>query len=251
MNQDTQLLDSTAPIPQAVPDRRPARAPHRDLSERPRPLVRSLRATPRRATEASHRARAIATALIAGLVAVAGAGCGGTSHSQTPDLGLSAYLVRGNEETGFHTTGSPAISTTPAQWTAEIPNGQTEESRLATEGFHRAISIQTASGDGQGVSWVMELGSTRDAAREQAAELRGFTQVPGRVGRFTVPGIATAKGFTYPGPNPQDANALVREGRYLLLVGDQESAKNYRAPVIAAVRAIWARTNKNKGASTA
>jgi len=196
------------------------------------------------------RARTIAAVLLAGLVAIAGAGCGSTSHTQKPDLALSAYLVRGDEETGFQTTGSPTTSTTAALWTAAIPNGQTEESRLATEGFHRAISIQTASAHGQGVSWVMELGSIRDAVREQAAELRGFTHVPGPVGRFTVPGVPTAEGFTYPGPNPQDANALVREGRCLLLVGDEESANDYRAPVIAAVSAIWARTNKMKGACT-
>ncbi|HUA04149.1 MAG TPA: hypothetical protein VMB27_09610 [Solirubrobacteraceae bacterium] len=198
----------------------------------------------------ARRARALAAALIAGLVSIAAAGCGSSSHSQKPDLELSAYLVRGNEETGFQTTGSPATSTTAALWTAEIPNGQAEQSRLVTEGFHRAISTQTASAHGQGVSWVMELGSSRDAEREQTAELRDFIHVPGPVGHFTVRGVPTAEGFTYPGPNPQDANALVREGRCLLLIGDQESASDYRAPVIAAVRAIWTRTNKNKGACT-
>jgi len=86
----------------------------------------------------------------------------------------------------------------------------------------------------------MELGSNQDAAREQTAELRGFVHVRGRVGRSTVPGVPTADGFTYPGPNPQDANALFREGRCLLLVGDQESAADYRAPVIAAVRDLGA-----------
>lgn len=251
VNQHAQLVDSTAPIPQAAQDIRPPHVPHRDVSERQRrTLVRSLRATARRAIEADHRARAIVAALMAGLVAVAGAGCGGTSHSQTPDLGLGAYLIRGDEETGFHTTGAPATSTTASLWTAGIPDGQAEKSRLKTEGFHRAISVQTASAHGQGVSWVMELGSIRDAVREQTAELREFIHVPGPVERFTVPGVRTAEGFTYPGPNPQDANALVREGRCLLLVGDQESANDYRAPVIAAVRAIWTRTNKNKGACT-
>lgn len=206
---------------------------------------REVSARPRHAV-----GQAIAAALVAGLVAVAGAGCGNTSNSQKPDLALSAYLARANEETGFQVTGSPATSTTAALWTAAMPNGQAVQSRLVTEGFHRAISIQTASAHGQGVSWVMELGSTRDAAREQTAELRDFIHVPGRVGRFAVQGVPTAEGFTYPGPDPQDANALVREGRCLLLIGDQESAADYRAPVVAAVRAIWARTNKTNGACT-
>ncbi len=212
--------------------------------------LRSLRGRARRAIETRRSPRALATALMAGLVTVVGAGCGSSSHSQKADLALSAYLVQGDDETGFQTTGPPATSTTAALWTAAIPNGQTEESRLVTEGFHRAISIQTASTHGQGVSWVIELGSIRDAAREQTAELRGFIHVPGQVGRFTVQGVPTAEGFTYPGPDPQDANALVREGRCLLLVGDQESASDYRTPVIAAVRAIWARTNRDKGACT-
>jgi hypothetical protein len=201
--------------------------------------------------ERIRRARAVAGALIAGLLLVAGAGCGGTSHSATPGLALSAYLVQGNEETGLRATGAPMTSTTPAQWTAEIPNGQAEASRLGAEGFHRAVSVQTGSGQSQGVSWVMELGSTRDAEREQTAEVHSFVHPGGPVGRFTVPGVPTADGFTYPGPNPQDANALFREGRCLLLVGDQESAADYRAPVITAVGAIWARTHTRKGACSA
>ena len=123
----------------------------------------------------------------------------------------------------MQTTGAPTTRTTPAQWTAEIPNGKTEESRLEAEGFHNAVSVQTDSAQGEGVSWVMELGSTRDAAREERAELQSFLHVRGPVGRFAVQGVPTADGFTYPGSNPQDANALFREGRCLLLVGDQES----------------------------
>lgn len=150
MNQHAQRFHSTASIPPAAQDRRPAHAPHRDVSERQsRALVQSLHATARRAAKAGHRARAIAAALMAGLMAVAGAGCGSTSHSQTHDLALGAYLVRGDEETGFHTTGAPATSTTAALWTGAIPNGGAEKSRLMTEGFHRAISIQTASAHGR------------------------------------------------------------------------------------------------------
>ena len=227
MNRYAQLIERTTLAPQAVPER-PARTRAR-------------------------QSRVLAAALTAGLVVIAGAGCGSasTSDNQKPELALSAYLVQSGEETGFQTTGSPATSATAPLWTAAIPNGRAELSRLGNEGFERAISVQTASARGQGVSWVLELGSARDATHEQTAELRGFTRVPGRVGRFTVPGVPTAEGFTYPGPDPQDANALFREGRCLILVGDQESGDDYRAPVIAAVRAIWSRTDKNNGACTA
>ena len=226
MNRYAQLLDTTA-APQAVPDRRPA------TRRRPPPSTSKGRSAGGR-TAGGRSCR-----------------CESTSDSRKPGLALGAYLVQGDEEIGLYTTGPPATSATTKQWTAAIPNGQTEESRLETEGFERAISIQTASADGQGVSWVLELQSAADATREQAAELRSFMHVPGRVDRFTVRGVPTAEGFTYPGPNPQDANAVFREGRCLLLVGDQEAAHDYRAPVVAAVRAIWARTNKNNGACTA
>ncbi len=200
--------------------------------------------------ERSPRARTVAGLLIAALLAVAWAGCGSASHTSTPGLALSAYLVHGDEETGLQLTGSPATSKTPAQWTADISNGQAEESRLKAEGFHSAVSVQTGYAQGQGVSRVMELRSTRDAEQEQRAELESFVHVGGPVGRFAVRGVPTADGFTHPGPSPQDANAVFREGRCLLLVGDQESAADYRAPVIAAVRAIWTRTEAKNGACT-
>lgn len=207
------------------------------------------------------RGRAVVGVLTASLLTVVGAGCGGsspstashstTSHSPTSALALDAYLVHGNEETGLRPIGAPATDPTPADWTAQTPNSQAETARLQREGFHAVVSVHTGSAHAQGVSWVMELGSATDAGREQRAELLSFSQVPGRVGHFTVQGVPTAEGFTYPGPNPQDANALFREGRCLLLVGDQESGADYRAPVIAAVRAIWARTNAQTGPCTA
>jgi hypothetical protein len=193
------------------------------------------------------RARVLLGALVVGGMAAAAAGCAGTSHSTSPDLPLSAYLVQGNDETGLHRTSAPATSTTAELWTAALPHPQAQKSRLVTEGFDRAVSVQTGTSGGEGVSWVIELGSTRAAVREQAAEIRGFVHVPGRVGHFAVPGVPTATGFTYPGPEPEDANALFRGGRCLLLVGDQLSAANYRAPVIAAVRAIWNRTDSKDG----
>lgn len=204
-----------------------------------------------RRVECTRRARAVAGVLIVGLLAIAGAGCGGASHSSAPGLALNAYLVHGNEETGLPPTGAPTTNTTSAQWTAGISNGQAEASRLKAEGFHSVVQVSTGSGQSQGTSWVMELGSSGDAERELKAELQSLVHVGGPVGRFPVPGVPTADGFTYPGPNPQDANALFREGRCVLLVGDQESATDYRAPVIAAVRAIWARTDNKKGACNA
>ena len=88
---------------------------------------------------------------------------GSASKSSTPKLPLSAYLVRGHEETGMQPTGRATAYVTAGQWTSKgVPNAAVEDKRLAQEGFRNVISVQT----GQGVSWAMELGSASAAARE-------------------------------------------------------------------------------------
>lgn len=63
------------------------------------------------------------------------------------------------------------------------------------------------------------------------------------MGRFVVQGVPTAEAsLSRPGTR-RTLNALFREVWCLLLVGNQESAANYRPPMIAAVHAIWKRTD--------
>ena len=186
--------------------------------------------------------------------AVVCAACGSasqssTSQSSTSKLPLSAYLVRGHEETGLPPTGRATHYLTATQWTSNgVPNGAAENKRLAQEGFRAATSVQTGSTKGQGVSWVMELGSASAAAREKAAELQAFAygpQAPGAT-RFAVAGVPGAEGWGQPGT---DANILFTEGRCLMLVGDQlASGTDDKPPVVAAVRAVWARTRGKPGA---
>jgi hypothetical protein len=171
-----------------------------------------------------------------------------TSQSSTSELPLSAYLVRGHEETGLPPTGR-AHYFTATQWTSNgVPNGAAEAKRLAQEGFSEVISVQTGSAKGQGVSWAMRLGSASAAAREKAAELQEFAygpQAPGAT-RFTVAGVPGAEGWGQPNTN---ANILFAEGRCLMLVGDQlASGTDNNPPVIAAVHAVWARTHGKPGA---
>jgi hypothetical protein len=159
-------------------------------------------------------------------------------------------LVRGQEETGLPPTGKATAYLTATQWTSNgVPNGAAEDKRLAHEGFREAMSVQTGSTKGQGVSWVMELGSASAAAREKTAELREFAYGPGAPTtptRFTVPSVPSAEGWTFPS---QVANVLFTEGRCLMLIGDQlTSASDNKPPVVAAVRAVWARTNGKPGA---
>jgi hypothetical protein len=171
------------------------------------------------------------------------AACGG---SNGPKLPLSAYLVRGQEETGMRPSGAPTVFRNPANWTSGVPDAATEDNRLGHEGFREVLSLQT----GSGVSWVMLLGSASATSREEAAELQSFVKgsgAPPGTTRFTVAGVPTADGFEYPG---SDANILFTEGRCLLLVGDDLTVNN-QPPVIAGVRAIWARTHGKAGACSA
>ncbi len=138
---------------------------------------------------------------------------------------------------------------TATQWTSDgVPNGAAEAKRLSQEGFREVLSVQTGSSKGQGVAWVTELGSASAAAREKAAELQEFAggpQAPGTT-RFTVAGVPGAEGWDQA---DSDANILFTEGRCLMLVGDElASGTDNKAPVLAAVRAVWARTHGKPGA---
>lgn len=173
------------------------------------------------------------------------AACGSTSQTSTAELPLSAYLVQGHEETGLHPTGRPATDRTAAQWSSGVPDSAAMTKRLPQEGFREAMQVSTGSTIGQGTSWVMELGSASAAAREQAAELKAYSSALG-ITRFNVPGIANAKGWDQA---TTDANILFTEGRCLMLVGDQlPSGSNDKPPVVAATRAILARTHGKSGA---
>jgi hypothetical protein len=184
--------------------------------------------------------------------AVVSAACGSSSHSSTSasstsKLPLSAYLVRGHEETGLPPNGRATHYVTPTQWTSNgVPNGAAEAKRLSEDGFREAISVQTGSSKGEGVSWVMQLGSASAAAREKAAELQEFASTTPGATRFSVAGVPGAEGW---GQADANANILFTEGRCLMLIGDQlASGTNNKPPVIAAVRALRARTHGKPGA---
>jgi hypothetical protein len=188
--------------------------------------------------------------LTAGIaVAVLCAACGSTSQSSSSKLPLSAYLVRGHEETGLPPTGRVTHYLSATQWTSDgVPNGAAEAKRLSQEGFREVLSVHTGSTKGQGISWVTEVGSASAAAREKAAELQEFAYGPEAAGatRFTDAGVPGAEGWGQP---DTDANILFTEGRCLMLVGDQLApGTDDKPPVLAAVSAVWARTHGKLGA---
>lgn len=141
-------------------------------------------------------------------------------------------------------TGRATADLTPAQWTSDgVPDAAAENKRLANEGFREVMSVPTS----QGISWAMQLGSASAAAREEAAEFKGFAsgpQVPTNTQRFTISGIPSADGWIYPNA---DANVLFTEGPCLMLVGDDLTTSDNKLPVVAAAHAIWTRTHGKPG----
>ncbi len=97
---------------------------------------------------------------------------------------------------------------------------------------------------------MIELGSGSDAQRELAVQLNQASAAMrahgGTVRRFTLSSIPGSVGLDG-GPA---ANVLFREGRCVLIVGDETSATDHRAPAVHTARAIYARTHRRAGACT-
>jgi hypothetical protein len=182
-------------------------------------------------------------------------GCGSSSQSSSTGLSISAYVVRGNEETGFHPAGRPQVAHTVAAEEAGNPNAADDEKRLTSEGFIQGVTVNTSSADGgQGGSSVSELHSPALTSREQHASVQeaGLEQGGGTVSHFAVAGIPGSTGIVAAAPpgGQSTANLYFREGRCAMWVGDLTSKPNYRAVVTAAAVAIYARTLGRPGACT-
>jgi hypothetical protein len=182
-------------------------------------------------------------------------GCGSSSHSSSTGLTISAYVVRGNEETGFHPAGRPQVAHTVAAGEAGNPNAAGDEKRLTSEGFVQGAAVNTNGVEGgQGGSSATELRSPAAAAREQHASVQeaALEQGGAAVSHVAVARIPGSTGIvTTASPGGQStANLYFREGRCALWVGDETSKPDYRAAVTAAAVAIYARTNGRPGPCT-
>lgn len=186
-------------------------------------------------------------------------GCGSSSHSSSHSsstgLTISAYVVRGDEETGFHPAGRPHVAHTVAGGEAGNPNAAADEKRLTSEGFIQGVTVNTSGADGgQGGSSVTELRSPAVAAREQHASVQEAAREQGgaAVSHFVVARIPGSTGIVAAAPpgSQSTANLYFREGRCALWVGDETSKPDYRAAVSAAAVAIYARTNGRPGPCT-
>lgn len=215
--------------------------------------------------------RAIGVLGLTAIVATAIAGCGGGSSSSSSSssastsststssastspastsstaasyASLKPYLIQGNEEPGY----AIQLPLEHYNTAAGYANGEQDPpaaQQLTHAGFRQALVENT--GDGNGLSFVLEFATVADAAGYQSIELQqDLAGQGGESFRFSVPGVPGSAGFgARPVAGQGDANALFREGRCLLLVGDESAPHphTYETAVIAGVKAIYARTH--------
>ncbi|HEY4827462.1 MAG TPA: hypothetical protein VIH85_11865 [Solirubrobacteraceae bacterium] len=198
---------------------------------------------------------------VTAIVVLAIGGCGGGSSSgasssaassgggsSSPTVALTSYVVHGNEETGYAIQRPLEHYKTAAGYASSEQN-PADAQRLASAGFQQALVENT--GGGNGISFVLQFATVSDATREQSYEFQ--SDVAGQGGtpfRFSVSGVPGSEGFgARPVDGQGDANALFREGRCVLLVGDESAPhpKSYEAAVIAGVKAVYARTAGHDG----
>ena len=203
-------------------------------------------------------ARAIG--LILGMTALTGCGSSATSPPATPNhaaasipaASLRLFTVQGGEEPGF-TPQDTAVHPTASSFVvgeSSSTRAQTDIARLNREGFRGGAIETLAVNSGQqggGVSAVIVLGSTAAARRELAVELQDIESTQGAgaiISHFTVPSIATARGFSATQPSQGGAgNVLFIEGSCLLVVGDSGNQSELSTPLIQAAERIDTRTH--------
>lgn len=165
--------------------------------------------------------------------------------------GLTGFLLRSGEQTGFHLHGRPVTQTTI---TAFVNFGggtrkerQTETAQLTKEGFVLASNEQlSASGGRAGFSLAMEFTSPTGASAAAGDLLK--TAIQGQKGsklsRFRVKGVPSARGVLARGGTVDTANVYWTEGSCAFGSGDYipSGAGPVTAPVITGAQKLNRRT---------
>ena len=193
------------------------------------------------------------TITICGLAAFLGASASALALPAAPDL--TSFVVRAGEETGFK-PAAPRVFTSIAAWVHgahdTTQEAKRDSARLKAEGFRGGVIEETTSirglAAGGGLSYVVELGSPKAAAKELAYDVRSNIALQGKgalIHRFTVAGVPGAVGFTARTAHKPGgaANVSFREGNCVLLVGDSLANGDLAGPVNAGVVAIYRRTH--------
>lgn len=170
----------------------------------------------------------LAAALLVGvLLMVAWSGAAAASPKRLP---LSARLLRPGDLAGF-TLEAPKSFKTAEAWismnTSLTPaQARAEAARLTREGFKELLAeyLDDAQGRGNGLSFVMQLGSAASARAELAAEVRKAKAQGQAAETFRISAIPGAVGFGADQGNPGDymggENIVFTDGPFFYLVGN-------------------------------
>jgi hypothetical protein len=164
---------------------------------------------------------------------------------------LERFIAQAGEAPGFVPRGRPQVFRTASAWTGVLPTRKPKRDagRLRREGFVLGVFQRLTDAHDpairRGSSAVIELGSASAARAEGRVDMReGIAAEPGAtINRYTIRGVPGSFGYTATLAGRGASNAFFTEGRCLLTVGDSEPVGNVAAPVMAAVRAVFRRTD--------
>jgi hypothetical protein len=193
--------------------------------------------------------RSLSVAVVSSLLV----GAGVALATPTP-LPLRDRLIKQGEFAGYRPESTKQSFTTAKSWVAGGPHltaAQTSAAiaRLHREGFVAVLSefLDRGYERGNGLSWVMQLGSAASARAELKADLTADKQGGGSFSTFSVPVIPGARGYRVSGGGSVGENIYFADGPFLYLVGQGFSSvdKNQptRAGLITAVTTLYRRVH--------
>jgi hypothetical protein len=194
--------------------------------------------------------RLLSIAVVAGLLVAEG-----VALASPKPLPLRDRLIKPGEFAGFRPQSRTHLFKTAKAWVLSGPHpsaSQTaaEITRLQREGFVAVLSefLDRGSERGNGLSWVLQLGSGASARRELNASVsENEAASGGSFSAFAVPAIPGARGFRVSGGGVLGENVLFADGPFLYLVGQGWSSADphppTRAGLIAAATTLYRRAH--------
>jgi hypothetical protein len=181
----------------------------------------------------------------------------GVALASPKPLPLRDRLIKQGEFAGYRPESKKQSFSTAKAWVVGGPHpsaAQTsaEIARLHREGFVAVLSefLDRGSERGNGLSWVMQLGSAASARAELKADVRENKAASGgSSSAFPVPAIPGAQGFRVSGGGSVGENIFFADGPFLYLVGQGFSSADKtpptRAGLIAAVKKLYTRVHSH------
>jgi hypothetical protein len=195
--------------------------------------------------------RSLSIAVVAALLT----GTGIALAAPTP-LPLRARLIEQGEFAGFRPESKTHSFSTAKAWVAGGPHptaAQTsvEIARLHREGFVAVLAefLDHGSERGNGLSWVMQLGSAASARAELKVDVMAIKagNGGGSFSAFPVPAVPGAQGYRVSGGGSGGENIFFADGPFLYLVGQGWSSSDKtpptRAGLLAAVKKLYTRVH--------